>query len=160
VSDVGGRSGRQSLIRGLVETREISSQSELAELLTEEGITVTQGTLSRDLVEIGAVRTRGSQGTLVYAIAEDVPDPMAMARLAKLSSEVLLSAEASANLVVLKTPPGAAQYFASAIDKSASPDLLGTIAGDDTVLLITREPDGGAAVAARFTQLARTGKPA
>ena len=71
-------------------------------------------------------------------------------RLSRLCSEILVSAEASANLVVLRTPPGAAQYFASAIDRVAWPDILGTIAGDDTILLITREPAGGAELADRF----------
>ena len=75
-------------------------------------------------------------------------------RLARLCGEVLVSAEPSANLVVLRTPPGAAQYFASAIDRVSWPEILGTIAGDDTVVVITRRPDGGADVAARFLEWA------
>jgi transcriptional regulator of arginine metabolism len=76
------------------------------------------------------------------------------ARLSRLAAELLVSAESSANLAVLRTPPGAAQFLASAIDRSGAPDVLGTIAGDDTVLLIARDPGGGAAVAARLLALA------
>ena len=76
------------------------------------------------------------------------------ARLARLCAELLVSAEASANLAVLRTPPGAAQFLASAIDRVGLADVLGTIAGDDTVLLVTRDPAGGAALAARFLQFA------
>ena len=77
-------------------------------------------------------------------------------RLARLCHEVLVSAEASANLVVLRTPPGAAQYLASAIDRVGAADILGTIAGDDTVLVITRAPDGGSATAERLLAMSRT----
>lgn len=153
------RSGRQARIRALVEGREISSQGELVELLAAEGIVVTQGTLSRDLVDIGAVRTRGSRGQLVYALADESTEPVAEARLARLCAEVMLTAEASANLVVLKTPPGAAQYMASAIDRAGLLEVLGTIAGDDTILLIARDATGGPVLAERFNDMALTGKP-
>ena len=69
-----------------------------------------------------------------------------------------MSAEASANLVVLRTPPGAAQYLASAVDHANPPDILGTIAGDDTVLVITRHPEGGTATAERLLALSRSGR--
>ncbi len=134
----------------------MSSQSELAELLAAEDVSVSQGTLSKDLLEIGAVRIRGSKGNLVYAPpgAESGSDTSALeARLARLCQEVLLAADASANIAVLRTPPGAAQYFASAIDRIHWSDVLGSIAGDDTVLLISREPDGGAELAERFMAL-------
>ena len=74
--------------------------------------------------------------------------------MARLCAELLVSAEASANLVVLRTPPGAAQFFASAVDKAELDSVLGTIAGDDTVLVMTRDPKGGDAVARRFLALA------
>ena len=79
-------------------------------------------------------------------------------RLTRLCSEVLVSAEASANLVVLRTPPGAAQYFASAIDRVGWDSILGTIAGDDTILLITRDPRGGDVIAHRFVQMSQGGR--
>jgi transcriptional regulator of arginine metabolism len=76
------------------------------------------------------------------------------ARLSRYLSELMASAEASANLVVLRTPAGAAQFLASVIDHAAFPDILGTVAGDDTVLVIAREPAGGDALAAEFLRLA------
>jgi transcriptional regulator of arginine metabolism len=80
----------------------------------------------------------------------------AAGRLARLCSELLVSADASANLVVLRTPPGAAQFLASAFDKAEFPEVLGTIAGDDTVLVIGRDPLGGDELARRFLSMADT----
>ena len=161
-----GKTARHAKIISLLETQEIRSQTELAELLAGDGLPVTQGTLSRDLVEIGALRVRGSGGHLVYARPGDGGDRTPQVgefatfehRLARVCHEVLVSAEASANLIVMRTPPGAAQYFASAIDRVAAADILGTIAGDDTVLVITRAPNGGAATAERFLTMSRTGR--
>jgi transcriptional regulator of arginine metabolism len=161
------KAARHAKIISLLDSREIRSQTDLAELLAGDGLLVTQGTLSRDLVEIGALRVRGSGGHLVYAVPGDGGDRTPQLgefatfehRLARLCHEVLVSAEASANLVVLRTPPGAAQYFASAIDRVGASDILGTIAGDDTILVITRSPDGGSAAADRLLAMSRTGKP-
>jgi transcriptional regulator of arginine metabolism len=161
------KTARHAKIITLLEQREVRSQSELAELLAEDGVHVTQGTLSRDLVEIGALRIRSSGGYLVYAAPGEGGDRTPHvgefagfeARLARLCGEVLVSAEASANLVVLRTPPGAAQYFASAVDRVGWESILGSIAGDDTVLLITRSPSGGSAIAQQFLIMSRTGKP-
>ena len=161
------KTARHAKIIGLLEAGEVRSQTELAELLAADGVQVNQGTLSRDLVELGAFRVRGAGGQLVYAVPADGGDRTPHvgefagfeARLARLCAEVLVSAEASANLVVLRTPPGAAQYFASAIDRVGWPVILGTIAGDDTLLLITRGPQGGAETAEAFLIMSRTGKP-
>ena len=160
------RTARLAKIAELLQGREVRSQAELSDLLADDGLHVTQGTLSRDLVEIGAVRIRGSRGQLVYAVPGEGGDrsPQAgeqvnfAARLARVCHEVLVSADASANLVVLRTPPGAAQYLASAVDHVDPPDILGTIAGDDTVLVITLTPDGGRATADRFLAMSRTGR--
>lgn len=151
------RVARQGRIQSLIESRQIASQAELAGLLAADGIVVSQGTLSRDLLEIGAVRVRGSSGALIYARpGTDVASEHAAleARLARVCAEVLISARSSGNLVVLKTPPGAAQYFASAIDRVANPHVLGTIAGDDTVLLISSEAMGGLGLADWLGELA------
>ena len=101
-------------------------------------------------MEVGALRVRGSEGHLVYAVPGEGGDRSPQsgefatfeARLVRLCGEILVSAQASANLVVLRTPPGAAQYFASAVDRVGWPEILGTIAGDDTILLITGDPPG------------------
>lgn len=159
------KSARQARIVDLLERNTVRSQTELAELLAGAGVVVTQATLSRDLVELDAVKVRDSDGTLVYAVPGEGGDrthrhggvgesAAAEHTLARRCSELLISAEASANLVVLRTPPGAAQFLASAIDKVELSDVLGTIAGDDTVLVIARDPRGGDTLAQRFLSLA------
>jgi transcriptional regulator of arginine metabolism len=161
------KTARHAKIITLLEQHEVRSQTELAELLADDGVQVNQATLSRDLVEIGALRVRNSGGHLVYAAPSEGGDRTPHVgefatfegRLARLCAEILVSAEASANLVVLRTPPGAAQYFAGAIDRVGWDSILGTIAGDDTILLITRSPSGGGDIAQQFLIMSRTGKP-
>jgi transcriptional regulator of arginine metabolism len=160
------KAARQQRIAQLLGREHVRSQTQLADLLAADGIETTQATLSRDLVQMGAVRVRDTSGTLVYAVAGEggdrtprAGDQLADLRLAKVAAEVLVSAESSANLVVLRTPPGAAHYLASALDHADTADLLGTIAGDDTVLLICRDPAGGPALAAALLTLAEGGEP-
>lgn len=161
------RAARHQRIAEILNRAPVRSQPELAALLAEDGIAVTQGTLSRDLDELGAVKVRDGNGGLVYALPGEGGDrtpragePAAIdARLIRVSEEILVSARASANLVVLRTPPGAAQYLASAIDHAARAEILGTIAGDDTVLVISTDPTGGDRVAAWFLALAKGGAP-
>jgi transcriptional regulator of arginine metabolism len=153
------RVARQARIVELVSRMAIRSQTELAKLLAAEGVDVTQATLSRDLDELGAVKLRGADGGApVYVIPEDGSPVRGVqggtSRLARLLGELLVSADGSANLTVLRTPPGAAQFLASAVDRADLVDVLGTIAGDDTVLVIGRDPAGGAALAKKFTALA------
>ena len=159
------KNARHQRIIELVTHREVRSQAELAEMLAESGVKVTQATLSRDLVELDAVKIRSRSGALVYAVPAEGGDrrPTAPAesaaathRLARLCSELLVSADASANMALLRTPPGAAQFLASAFDRAEIHDLLGTIAGDDTVLVISRDPAGGEALARRILALADT----
>ena len=141
---------RQARISDLIERTHVASQTELAQRLADEGLVVSQGTLSKDLLELGAVRVRGSDGQFRYALLAGESGLYAgasLTRLARLCGELLLSAEGSANLVVLRTPPGAAQFLASAIDRVGWDAVLGTIAGDDTVMMITRDPTGGQAMA-------------
>ena len=153
------RSARQARIRQLIEAQAVTSQTHLAALLAESGIEVTQATLSRDLEELGAVKLRGSDGVPASYVLPPENAPLrpaqaAPARLTRLLADLLTHAEGSANLAVLRTPPGAAQFLASALDKVALPGVLGTIAGDDTLVAISREPDGGAALADRLRALA------
>lgn len=157
-----GKTARQRLIVDLLERQPVRGQGELVELLAERGIMATASTVSRDLMELDAVRMRLADGSLVYAVPAEggdrTPRPAeastaAQQRLMRLANELLVSAEASANLVVLRTPPGAAQFLAGAIDHTAHPDILGTIAGDDTVLVIARDPRGGDDLAAYFNEL-------
>jgi transcriptional regulator of arginine metabolism len=162
----GTKTARHQQIIDIIYRVPVRSQSELAIELRYAGHEVTQATLSRDLVELGAVKVRNPGGGLVYAVPGEggdrtprsgVQQETLDARLTRLCEELLVSAEASANLVVLRTPPGAAQFLASAIDHSVLPGVLGCIAGDDTIMLVTRDPAGGTEVAARLLDLAQPG---
>jgi transcriptional regulator of arginine metabolism len=139
------RTGRQRRIAEILGRTRVRSQGQLLDLLAEDGIEATQATLSRDLVELGAVKVRSGRA-LVYALPGEGGDRTARpaedtgqlsARLKRLCEELLVSAEPSHNLVVLRTPPGAASFLASAVDHAGLPGVLGTIAGDDTIMVIT-----------------------
>jgi transcriptional regulator of arginine metabolism len=152
------RAGRQARIVALLSSRPVHSQAELAALLAAEGIEVTQATLSRDLEELGAVKLRGADGGVgSYVVPEDGSPVRAVSggteRVSRLLGELLVSTDASGNLAVLRTPPGAAHYLASAIDRAALPCVVGTVAGDDTILVVAREPMTGAELAGVFENL-------
>ncbi len=199
------KAARQARIAAILSREQVHSQEQLAALLDRfAGMHVAQATLSRDLDELGVVRLRAADGTLVYALPGEpggpgsrpgtgldypersvpsaqppaapgtlagqppaatpaqgapadsrrAPGTPLSSRLARYLKELLTSAEASANLVVLRTPAGAAQFLASVIDHAALPAVLGTVAGDDTVLVISRDPSGGESLAADLRALA------
>jgi transcriptional regulator of arginine metabolism len=158
------KAARHARIVSILGERRVRSQAELAAALTAAGVEVTQATLSRDLEELGAVKLRTPDGGVPsYVIPEDgAPltargvDDAPPHRLARLLGELLVSAEASANLVVLRTPPGAAHFLASALDRAGLPEVLGTIAGDDTILVVARDPSGGQALADHLLHLPHT----
>jgi transcriptional regulator of arginine metabolism len=152
------KAARHARIVALIRAQPVRSQGELGELLAAEGLHTTQATLSRDLEELGAVKVRGTDGSApAYVVPEEGLGPhrtaeQAPERLRRLLRELLISADASGNLVLLRTPPGAAQFLASAFDRSGLPEVMGTIAGDDTVVVVVRDPHPsagpGAALAA------------
>jgi len=208
------KAARHAQIVSILEQTAVRSQEELADWLAHRGVRVTQTTLSRDLEELGAVRLRGPDGALIYALPGEPGGPGSRpgglaesltgrtggtgspggagspggsgspggtgspggqrgaasrtpggqqpaglaaeppARLARAAAELLVSAEASANLVILRTPAGAAQFLASVIDHARWPSILGTVAGDDTVLVIARDPAGGEELAQSLLRLA------
>ncbi|MEK6440841.1 arginine repressor [Pseudonocardia sp. T1-2H] len=157
-SSTATRVARQARIVELITKRAVRSQAELLALLEASGIETTQATLSRDLDDLGAVKLRGADGgTPVYVIPEDGSPVRGVeggtARLSRMLGELLVSADASGNLAVLRTPPGAAHYLASALDRAALHDVVGTIAGDDTIFVIAREPLTGAGLAQRLQAL-------
>ncbi|CAN2196313.1 ArgR Arginine repressor [Candidatus Nanopelagicaceae bacterium] len=131
---------RRSKAIALIKAGKIASQSDLVKELKKAGFSVTQTTASRDLDEIGAVRGRNG-----YTIAESDND--SMARSLPLPGDLILSVEASGNLAVVRTPPGGAQFLASSLDHSGISSIIGTIAGDDTVLVVSRKASGGAQLA-------------
>ncbi len=137
---------RQQRIVELVGREPVRSQTELARLLAGEGLVVTQATLSRDLDELGAVKVRTPDGGLAYAVQPE-GGPVQEDRLARLLEDLVTSVDESANLAVVRTPPGGAHLVASAIDRAGLPGVLGTVAGDDTVLVVCKGARGGAAVA-------------
>jgi transcriptional regulator of arginine metabolism len=157
------KAARQARIVALLDDRAVSSQTELGRLLAESGVEVTQATLSRDLEELGAVKVRTPSG-MTYAVPPEGSPRGGTAeavdnRLARLLEELLVSAEATGGLVVLRTPPGGAHLLGSALDRAGLPEVAGTVAGDDTVLLVCRTPaepatPASTALAARLLRLA------
>jgi transcriptional regulator of arginine metabolism len=146
---------RQHRITKLLETRAVGSQTHLVELLSGEGIEATQTTVSRDLEELGALKVRLPGGETAYALPELPSQQVAPEdHLRRVLGEWVVEADYSANLVVLRTPPGSAHVVGSALDRSGFPGVIGTVAGDDTVLVVASETAGGAAVADRLITVA------
>lgn len=144
------RAARHARIQSILAGREVRSQTELGEMLASSGVQVTQATLSRDLEELHAIKVGG-----VYLIPEDGNRPLrpvetGTAKLVRLLRELLNATDHSGNIAVLRTPPGAAQYLASAIDRTGLSEVVGTIAGDDTILVVSRSPSGGGELGAKF----------
>lgn len=152
------KAARQARIAAILESSDVSSQSDLARELTKQGLVVTQATLSRDLEDIGAMKVRGSSGSLVYRLPSDRdhgdPGRANLVKLGRLAEELLVSAEQAINQIVLRTPPGGAQLLASAIDRAGLADLVGTIAGDDTILLVCRSQAAATKLAPYLLDLA------
>jgi transcriptional regulator of arginine metabolism len=150
-----GKPQRQHRILRLLEEHPVSSQAQLLQLLEAEGVVATQATVSRDLEELGAVKVRIPGGTMAYAIPEYSKERgSGDDHLRRLMGEFVVEVAHSANLVVLRTPPGSAHVVASAIDRAGLPSVLGTVAGDDTILVVCAEVPGGAAVAGELAAMA------
>jgi len=161
------RAGRRQLILDILGRQSVRSQGELLEILSHDGFAVTQATLSRDLLELGAVKVREGKA-LMYAVpgeggdrtARVAPGPEEVSsRLRRQCEELLVTARVSANLVVVRTPSGAANYLASAIDHADETDIMGTIAGDDTIVIITGGEPQSRALATRLLALAGRERP-
>lgn len=136
---------RQSAIARIVGEHEVTSQPELIELLGTQGIEATQATISRDLDDIGAVKVRVASGNTVYAIPQFEPDRFApLDQLRRVMGEWVAEVGLSGNIVVLRTPPGCAHVVASALDRSRIEGMIGTVAGDDTLMCVADNPDGSA----------------
>jgi transcriptional regulator of arginine metabolism len=161
------RAARQQRIVEILAATPVRSQTELLDHLAGDGIEVTQATLSRDLVDVGAERVRVGKN-LVYAVPGEGGDrtvraaPDGEERVTRLQArchELLVSAEHSANLVILRTPPGAANFLASGLDHAGLEGVLGTIAGDDTIMVVTAGPERSAAVVDRLLSYTRRDLP-
>jgi len=146
---------RQHRIAQLLADHEITSQDQLVELLAEHDIEATQATVSRDLDDLAAIKVRVPGGSTAYAVPALPSDRLApMDHLRRVLGEWVVEVASSANLVVLRTPPGSAHVVGSAIDRSGHDAIIGSVAGDDTVLVIVLEATGGAAVASELAELA------
>ena len=146
---------RQHRIQRLLEDHAVSTQEQLVDLLAADGVVATQATVSRDLEDLGAIKVRVPGGETVYAIPE-LPHERVVPgdHLRRMLSDWVVEVTSSVNLVVLRTPPGSAHVVASALDRSGLPDVLGTVAGDDTMFVVVDEAAGGDVVAARLRDLA------
>ena len=149
------KTSRQHLIVRLLGEAPVASQSQLVELLASHDIDATQATVSRDLDELGAIKVRVPGGELVYAIPEHPNEQLAPSdHLRRILGDWVAAVDASANTVVVRTPPGTAHVVASALDRSGLDGVLGTVAGDDTVLVVASEQTSGVALAATLRELA------
>lgn len=146
---------RQHLISKLLADQAVASQPQLVELLRDEGVAATQATVSRDLDELGAVKVRAPGGETVYAIPEHPADRIAPEEhLRRVLADWVADIGASQNLVVVRTPPGSAHVVASALDRAGLDGMLGTVAGDDTVIIVAAEGGVGSELADRLRDLA------
>jgi transcriptional regulator of arginine metabolism len=146
---------RQQTIMRLLAQKEVTNQPQLVTLLAAEGITATQATVSRDLEDIGAIKVRVPGGATVYGVPEFEPDRIApQDQLRRVLGEWVADVAVSDNLVVLRTPPGCAHVVASALDRGALDGLLGTVAGDDTLLCVASMDVGGPVLANVLRELA------
>jgi transcriptional regulator of arginine metabolism len=146
---------RQHLVARLLADHEVSSQEQVVELLAKEGLAATQATVSRDLEEIGAVKVRvPGADRLVYAVPELPKDQVApFDHLQRVLGEWVVEIATSFNLVVLRTPPGSAHVVASALDRAGLDGVLGTVAGDDTILVVAAENVGAEALGERLEEI-------
>jgi len=150
----GSKAQRQHRIALLLADGAVSSQTALVELLADHGISATQATVSRDLEELGAIKVRAPGGATVYAIPELPSDQLAPEdHLRRVLGEWVVALDRSSDLVVLRTPPGSAHVVAAALDRAGLPKLVGTVAGDDTLLAIASE-GAGEALAEDLTAMA------
>jgi len=150
-----GKPQRQHRIARLLEEQVVSSQTQLVELLATDGVMATQATVSRDLEELGAVKVRIPGGQMAYAIPEPVKETVVPEdHLRRVLSEFVVEVAASGNVAVLRTPPGSAHVVARALDRAGLTDVIGTVAGDDTIFVLAAEGVAGKALGTRLAGLA------
>ncbi|MCB1248063.1 MAG: arginine repressor [Acidimicrobiales bacterium] len=151
-----GKRQRQHLVAQLVEGHAVHNQGELVELLADHGVSATQSTVSRDLEELGAIKVRVPGGHTAYAIPELPAHQVApLDQLRRVCADWVVDVDVSMNLVVVRTPPGSAHVVAAALDRASLAGVLGTVAGDDTLLVVADEARGGGAVADELRRLAQ-----
>ncbi|MBI2705305.1 MAG: arginine repressor [Actinobacteria bacterium] len=146
---------RQHLIAKLIEQHRIQNQAQLVELLAGENVLATQATVSRDLDEMGAIKVRVQGGESAYALPELPKEQYAPEdHLRRVLGDWVVEVAYSGNMIVLRTPPGSAHVVGSALDRVGLPEILGTVAGDDTLMLVVAEGSPASEVSARLSELA------
>ena len=150
-----GKTQRQHLVARLIESQVIANQQALVDQLAAEGVIATQATVSRDLEDLGAIKVRMPGGESAYAIPALPKEQRAPEdHLRRVVGDWVVEVATSDNLVVIRTPPGSAHVVASALDRSGLAGILGTVAGDDTILIVVASDIGGATIAAQLSDLA------
>jgi len=146
---------RQHLVAKLIEAHQIHNQTQLVELLAAENVVATQATVSRDLDEMGAIKVRVQGGESAYALPEHPKEQFAPEdHLRRVLGDWVVEVGHSANMIVLRTPPGSAHVVGSALDRVGLPEILGTVAGDDTLMLVVAEGASAAQCSAKLSDLA------
>ena len=146
---------RQHRVERLLAGHVVTSQEQLVDLLADEGIESTQATVSRDLDDLGAVKVRVPGAESMYAIPEHPADRVVpIDQLRRVMGEWVVDVGYSGNLVVLRTPPGSAHVVASALDRTGIEGSIGTVAGDDTLMVVAAEGTTGEQLATALRALA------
>lgn len=145
---------RQKKIIEIIASRPVETQEELSAALREAGFNVTQATISRDIKELGLVKVPGNKGFVRYATTENTQVRHSDERLKRLFRDSVAGIESSENLIIIKTLPGEAQGVASALDQASWPEIIGTVGGDDTILVVVKPKKATPDVVSRLTDLA------
>ncbi len=155
-----GRTQRQHVVTRILAAHRVTSQEQLVELLAAEGVSSTQATVSRDLVDLGAIKVRAGDGESAYAIPEQphaqrAPDD----HLRRIFGDWVVEVNVTETIIVLRTPPGSAHVVGSALDRADLPEVAGTVSGDDTLFVVVADVDRpvtgpAAALAERLRDLA------
>ncbi|MBE3520042.1 MAG: arginine repressor [Firmicutes bacterium] len=148
---------RQMKILEIISKRAVFTQEELAEALRQEGINVTQATISRDIKELNLIKVPSGDGRAKYGLPSGTPGKIILDKLKRLLADCCLSIDASGNLIVVKTISGTAPGVGEALDELRMPEILGTVAGDNTVLVVARSPDKVGYVVSKLRDLAGMG---
>ena len=146
------KSARQTAILSLVEQQEIRTQEELAQKLKEQGIKVTQATVSRDIKELRLLKVLSSSGGYKYATADQAEHGISE-RFVRMFIDSVISIVYAQNIIVIKTLSGSASVAGEAIDSMRWPEILGTMAGDNTILVVVRNEEDAALVVNKFNEI-------
>jgi len=144
---------RQFKIKEIITSRDIETQEELVEALREEGMQVTQATISRDIKELMLIKIPSMTGSYKYALPGETQRPNPIYKLKRALQDHFIKIDASENLVVMKCLPGTANAIAALIDTMETNEIMGTISGDDTLLIICRTKEDSSVVVKRFVDM-------